>query len=128
MVEYLEWLQLIRIYLILVLYGKRVASSCVSKFKLICSSVLASYITELIGLAILFAYTIFVLKVDYGNNLMFVILLALCGALAGLSIGIAIGSILKANDNIKTGIVISITMLRMFFIWNDGNYNEIYCR
>ena len=97
-----------------------------SKFKLICSSVLASYITELIGLAILFAYTIFVLKVDYGNNLMFVILLALCGALAGLSIGIAIGSILKANDNIKTGIVISITMLRMFFIWNDGNYNEIY--
>ncbi len=99
-----------------------------SKFKLICSSVLASYITELIGLAILFAYTIFVLKVDYGNNLMFVILLALCGALAGLSIGIAIGSILKANDNIKTGIVISITMLRMFFIWNDGNYNEIYCR
>ena len=99
-----------------------------SKFKLICSSVLASYITELIGLAILFAYTIFVLKVDYGNNLMFVILLALCGALAGLSIGIAIGSILKANDNIKTGIVISITMLRMFFIWNDGNYNEIYGR
>lgn len=99
-----------------------------SKIKLICSSVLASYITQLIGLAILFAYTVFVLKVDYGSNLILVILLALCGALAGLSLGIVVGSILKANDNIKTGIVISVTMLRMFFIWNDGNYNEIYCR
>ncbi len=99
-----------------------------SKIKLICSSVLASYITQLIGLAILFAYTVFVLKVDYGSNLILVILLALCGALSGLSLGIVVGSILKANDNIKTGIVISVTMLRMFFIWNDGNYNEIYCR
>lgn len=68
------------------------------------------------------------LKVDYGNNLPLIILLALCGSLAGLSLGIAIGSLLKTNDNIKTGIVISVTMLRMFFIWNDGNYNEIYRR
>lgn len=110
------------------LYGKRIASSPTSKLKLIVSSSLASYVTQLIGLAILFAYTVFVLKVDYGNNLPLIIILALCGALAGLSLGIAIGSILKANDNIKTGIVISVTMLRMFFIWNDGNYNEIYCR
>lgn len=108
--------------------GKRVAACPTSKFKLIISSVLASYITQLIGLAILFAYTVFVLKVDYGNNFGLIILLALCGAFAGLSLGIAIGTLLKTNDNIKTGIVISVTMLRMFLIWNDGNYNEIYCR
>lgn len=108
--------------------GKRVASTPTSKVKLILSSVLASYITQLIGLAILFVYTIFVLKVDYGDNLLMVILLALCGALAGLSLGIAVGSALKTNDNMKTGIVISITMLRLLFIWNDGNYDEIYCR
>ena len=43
--------------------GKRVAVSPVSKLKVVCSSVLASYITALIGLGLLFIYTIFVLKI-----------------------------------------------------------------
>ena len=49
--------------------GKRVAISPTSKGKLVLSSVMASYITQLIGITILFIYTIFVLKVDYGDNL-----------------------------------------------------------
>lgn len=96
------------------------------KGKVILSSVLASYITQLIGLALLFIYTIFILKVDYGTNLPFIILLGMVGSLAGLSMGLVIGTLFKANDNIKTGIVISVTMLRLFLIWNDGNYHEIY--
>lgn len=94
--------------------GKRVAVSPTSKGKLIFSSVLASYITQLIGISLLFVYTIFVLKVDYGNNLPLIILLALVGCLAGLSLGVAIATLLKANENLKTGIVISITMLGCF--------------
>lgn len=94
--------------------GKRVAVSPTSKGKLIFSSVLASYITQLIGISLLFVYTIFVLKVDYGNNLPLIILLALVGCLAGLSLGIAIATVIKANENLKTGIVISITMLGCF--------------
>ncbi|MGN1297139.1 MAG: hypothetical protein ACI4VH_01710 [Clostridia bacterium] len=96
------------------------------KGKVILSSVLASYITQLIGLALLFIYTIFILKVDYGTNLPFIILLGMVGSLAGLSMGLVIGTLFKANDNVKTGIVISVTMLRLFLIWNDGNYHEIY--
>ena len=94
--------------------GKRVAVSPTSKGKLIFSSVLASYITQLIGISLLFVYTIFVLKVDYGNNLPLIILLALVGCLAGLSLGVAIATVIKANENLKTGIVISITMLGCF--------------
>ena len=94
--------------------GKRVAVSPTSKGKLIFSSVLASYITQLIGISLLFVYTIFVLKVDYGNNLPLIILLALVGCLAGLSLGVAIATVFKANENLKTGIVISITMLGCF--------------
>ena len=94
--------------------GKRVAISPVSKGKLVLSSVLASYIVQLIGLALLFIYTIFVLKVDYGTRLSSVLLLALTGSLAGLSMGVAIASILKTNENVKTGIIISITMLGCF--------------
>lgn len=94
--------------------GKRIATAPISKAKVIISSVLASYITQLIGLAILFVYTIFVLKVDYGNNLSLVILLGMVGSLAGLSMGLLIGTVLKSNENIKTGIVISVTMLGCF--------------
>lgn len=94
--------------------GKRVAVSPVSKGKLILSSVLASYIIQLIGLALLFIYTIFVLKVDYGTNLPLIILLGMIGSLAGLSMGLAVGTVLKTNDNTKTGIIISVTMLGCF--------------
>lgn len=94
--------------------GKRVAVSPTSKGKLIVSSVLASYITQLIGIALLFVYTIFVLHVDYGNHLLLTILLALTGCLAGLSLGIVISTLCKANENIKIGIIISITMLGCF--------------
>ena len=94
--------------------GKRVSISPVSKSKMIFSSVLASYITQLIGLTLLFVYTIFVLKINYGNNFLLILLLSLCGCLAGLTLGVAIGSVLKSSDNVKTGIVISITMLGCF--------------
>lgn len=95
--------------------GKRVAVGPVSKAKLIFSSVLASYLVQIIGLALLFIYTIFVLKVDYGTNLPLIVVLSLCGSLAGLTLGIAIGTLIKANDNIKTGLLISFTMLGCFF-------------
>lgn len=94
--------------------GKRVSVSPMRKGKLIFSSVLAGYITQVIGVALLFAYTIFVLKVEYGHNLPLIVLLTLCGCLAGLCLGIAIAVLVKSNDNVKTGIVISATMVGCF--------------
>lgn len=94
--------------------GKRVQVSPVSKSKIILSSALASYIAQLIGLTILFIYTVFVLKIDYGSNLPLIILLSLVGSLAGLSIGILVGSSFKTNENAKTGIILSYTMFCCF--------------
>lgn len=94
--------------------GKRVATSPTSKLTTVISSALASYIVQIIGLAILFLYTIFVLNVDYGSNLPLIILLALTGTLAGLTLGIAVATLLKTNENLKTGIIISFTMLCSF--------------
>ena len=94
--------------------GKRISVSPISKGKLILSSVCASYITQLVGVALLFIYTIFVLKVDYGNKLGLDILLAMIGSLAGLSLGVAVASTVKSNENTKIGIIITITMLGCF--------------
>ncbi len=94
--------------------GKRISIAPTSKGKIILSSIFASYITQLIGVLLLFLYTIFVLKVDYGTNLPLIVLLAMAGSFAGLSMGVAIATLLKANENLKTGIVISVTMLGCF--------------
>jgi ABC-2 type transport system permease protein len=94
--------------------GKRISVSPIQKTKLILGSVCAGYLAQLLGLALLFAFTIFALKVDYGDNLGLVGLLAMVGSFAGLSIGVAIASVVKASDNAKTGILIGYTMLGCF--------------
>ena len=94
--------------------GKRISVSPTSKGKIILSSVLASYITQLIGVALLFLYTILFLKVDYGNKLGLDIALAMSGSLAGLSLGVMTATTIKSTENTKTGIIIAITMLGCF--------------
>lgn len=94
--------------------GKRVGSSPVNKVKLILSSSLASFIVQLIGIIILFIYTIFILNVDYGNNLLHIILLTLIGCTSGLSLGIMVATVFKKSENTKTGIILAFTMLGSF--------------
>ena len=94
--------------------GKRTSISPVHKGKMLLGSLLASYIIQLLGITLLFIFTIFVLKVDYGNNLLLVILLSICGSLAGLSLGVMVATTIKSNENTKTGILIAITMLGCF--------------
>ena len=94
--------------------GKRISSSPLKKKTIILSSLLAGYIIQLIGLGLLFIYTIFVIKVDYGNNIPLIILLSLVGSLTGLSLGLATGSIIKSKEGTKIGIVLGITMTGCF--------------
>jgi len=94
--------------------GKRISVSPIKKKTTILSSLISSYFAQLIGLALLFIYTIFILKVDYGTNTPLIILLGMVGSLTGLSLGLLIGTIIKKNENIKIGILIGITMLGCF--------------
>lgn len=58
--------------------GKRIEVAPTKKSIVVLSSLLASYIAQAIGLVILFTYTIFVLKINYGNNLGLIVLLSAC--------------------------------------------------
>lgn len=93
--------------------GKRNSIMPVKKSGLVFSSLLASYILQIIGLTLLFLYTIFILKVDYGTKLPQIILLGFVGALSGSAIGV-FASTLKINDNAKSGVMIAYTMLCSF--------------
>lgn len=94
--------------------GKRTSISPMKKGPMILGSLLASYIVQIIGLVLLFVYTIFVMKVDYGDNLLLVCILALAGSLAGLALGVAVGTLIKSNENTKTGILLATTMIGCF--------------
>ena len=95
--------------------GKRVAVAPTKKGTIVLSSLCAGYVAQLLGLAILFAYTIFALKVDFGEHTGLVILLSMIGSLTGLSMGIAIGTLNKKNEATKSGLLIGITMVGCFF-------------
>ena len=58
--------------------GKRIEVAPTKKGIVVLSSLLASYVAQAIGLAILFAYTILVLKINYGNDLGLIVLLSAC--------------------------------------------------
>ncbi len=94
--------------------GARVSVSPTSKKIVILSRLLASYVIQLLGLVILFLFTIFVLDVDYGNDLSLVVLTSLVGSLAGLSLGVFVSSIFKSSENTKTSILIAFTMAGCF--------------
>ncbi|MDD6224174.1 MAG: ABC transporter permease [bacterium] len=94
--------------------GKRIAISPTSKGKIIWGSILASYMTQLIGITLLLIYTTLVFHVDYGSNLLLIVVLALVGCLAGLSLGIAIATLVKSNEKVKIGILMAITMFSCF--------------
>lgn len=94
--------------------GKRTSISKISKSKMILSSLLASYLVQLIGVFLLFIFTTCILKVDYGDKLIYILVLACLGSLAGLSLGLIVGSIFKTNENSKLGILIAITMTCCF--------------
>jgi ABC-2 type transport system permease protein len=94
--------------------GKRVSISPVNKLKLIGSGVCAAYAAQLIGIVILYVFTILVLNVDYGDNFVYIVLLSLAGSLAGVALGIVVGALVKGSENAKTGIIISFTMVACF--------------
>ncbi|MCM1052870.1 MAG: ABC transporter permease [Ruminococcus sp.] len=95
--------------------GKRVSIAPTPKGNLILSSLGASFIVQLIGVTILFLFMLFILKIDFGNNLPLIILNVLVGSLAGLTLGLAVASLIKKNEGIKVGIIIALTMLGSFF-------------
>ena len=94
--------------------GKRIEVAPTKKSTIILSSLCSSYLIQLLGLLLLFIYTIFVLNVNYGNNLLLIILLSVVGSLTGLSLGLSIGVLTKKGEGAKIGILLAITMIGSF--------------
>ena len=95
--------------------GKRIAVASVSKAKIILGTLFTSYIVQLVGLAILFAWMTLVLRINFGENLPYIILFTAVGALAGLALGTFVSAVFKTKEDNKDGILTGFTMVGCFF-------------
>ena len=95
--------------------GARICMCPVNKLKIIIISLLAGYIIQLIALAVLFAFLIFVFKVNFGNQVIPTMILSAIGCLAGTALGTFVGVCNKKSEGFKIGVLISVTMLCCFF-------------
>lgn len=94
--------------------GARLVVAPTNKLKNLLSSLLAGYTIQVIEVFIIFLYLIYVLNIDFGNSIPLIILMLLVGSFAGITMGTFIGVSNKKDENTKSGIVLSITMLCSF--------------
>ena len=94
--------------------GARVNVAPIHKLRLFAASMLAATTILFLEILILLAYLIFVLKIDFGNQLGYVMLTSFVGTVTGVTFGAFIATIIKAGEGLKIGIIISLTMIMSF--------------
>ncbi len=94
--------------------GQRIAVSPARKSTLVFAALCASYIVQLVAVALLFVYLIFILHVDFGANLPLIILLSLIGSLAGLALGVFLATTIKSTAAAKVGLILAVAMFGCF--------------
>lgn len=90
--------------------GIRISTSVVSKHKLIITYFLASALLQMISSIILYLYLAFVLKVALGENVGLILITLILGGIAGITIGMLIGSLVKGSESKCQGIITCISL------------------
>lgn len=92
----------------------RLSIAPTNKLKNLICALLAGFTIQFIEALLLFLYLIYVLNIDFGDQIPYVILMLFVGSMAGITMGTLIGVSNKKDENMKTGIVLSITMACSF--------------
>ncbi|MDF2537730.1 MAG: type transporter, partial [Herbinix sp.] len=90
--------------------GARLNVSPIGKMKLFLCNLLASYTTYCASIILLFVYMYFIIKVDFGDNLLLTFLTCLIGSLTGLTLGTTIGVWVKKKAETKEAILTLIVL------------------
>jgi len=81
------------------------------KIKVVINSFLASLVVHMILIAIVLFFLIFVLGINFGNQLHFTLLTCLMGSLAGISFGMLIAIVVKGKEGFKDGVATAISFV-----------------
>ena len=86
----------------------------VHKLKALTAGLLAGVLVSFAEIILLLCYLVFVFKIDFGNQMGFILLTGIAGCGAGISFGALVGSSNKKGEGIKTAILIVSTMTASF--------------
>lgn len=86
----------------------------VHKLKALTAGLLAGVLVSFAEIILLLCYLVFVFKIDFGNQMGFILLTGIAGCGAGISFGALLGSSNKKGEGVKTAILIVSTMTASF--------------
>jgi len=92
----------------------RINLAPVHKLKVFAYSLCAATLTQYLSILILVAYMAFALKVDFGNQVGYILLASFAGCCAGVSMGAVVGALCKKSEGVKTAIIIASSMAMSF--------------
>jgi ABC-2 type transport system permease protein len=92
------------------LCGARVNVSPVNKMKLFLCNMLAAFTCHIISVILLFLYMNYVLNINFGDNLIYLLSICFLGSLAGLVLGANIGLWVKKKAEVKGAILTAVVM------------------
>jgi ABC-2 type transport system permease protein len=96
-------------------YGARMNMTPVHKLKAFFYSFCASVTMQFICMVMLTAFLAFVLKVDFGPSLGFVLIICFFGSLAGVSFGAVLAALIKKGSrNMRISIMITVSLALSF--------------
>lgn len=94
--------------------GARRSSAPTHKARIVLSDTLAALIIGFSEVLLLLAYMRFVLGVEFGHQIGFILLLTLAGCMAGVAFGNFVGTIVRRDENLKYGVLLIGNMTMSF--------------
>ncbi len=85
--------------------GARINVSPINKMKLFLCNLAAAFTAHLGSIFILFCYMYFILKIDFGDNLLYLALVCMIGSLTGIALGGTVGIWVKKKVEVKEAIL-----------------------
>jgi ABC-2 type transport system permease protein len=92
----------------------RINMAPVHKMKMFIYSLSAAFSIQFAEILIVLVYLHFGLKVDFGNQLPYIILLCFVGCATGISLGAMVGALVKKKEGLKIAILIAVTNIGCF--------------
>ena len=94
--------------------GARVNLAPTHKLKIFGYSLCAASVVHLLSIFILIAYLSLILKVNFGSDLLYVLLACVIGSATGVSMGAMIGALINKSVAVKTAVLITVSLTFSF--------------
>lgn len=111
--------------------GARRSVTPTHKLKLVLTDMLVLVVIHFFNILVLNLYIIKVLGISLGDNIPALLIVNLMGSIIGVCLGLAFGSLSKADLNIKLGLSVALTLIPGFFaglmFGNMKNILELHC-